>query len=88
MNKITFNENPILFDYILSQVDEFFKPLISEFSIIEYSAELRFVMLDGKKILEQKVLVCGNINKPVKWHGFFCQKHEDWVWMFVPTVGE
>lgn len=88
MDKITRDENPILFEYFLKQLDDFFRMFAKEFIIMEHSPELRFVVVEGKRLLQQKVLVKACLDRVVKWKGFFYHQREEWVWMFVPTVIE
>ena len=88
MDKITFDENPILFEYLKSQFEPFFGKYVTEFSAQDYSAELRFVLRDGKKILQQKNLVRGHFSDAVRRHGLYFEYYDDWLWMDIPLCAE
>ena len=85
MDKITFDENPILFDYLKKCFEPFFRAYVTEFILQDYSAQIRFVIRDGKRILQQKNLVRGCFSESVARHSIHFGYYDDWLWMDVPV---
>lgn len=84
MDKITPDKNPILFEYLKSHFESFFMPYVTEFILQDYSAQMRFVIREGKRILQQKNLIRGCFSKSVIRHSIHFGYYDDWLWMDVP----
>ena len=74
--------------YVLSQIDKRFVDYVVSIRFKETSSELRFVVRNDKKILQQLILVCGEFENPVQVNHIWYPNWDEWVWMDVPCVVE